>query len=339
MARRSESRLAHITVLQDENIVLATITYAQLAKSARDVAGGLIARDVAPGDRVALMLPTGVDFFAAFFGTLYAGAVPVPIYPPMQLAQLEDYLRRQATILRNAEAKVLITVPEALALSGLLRGLVPSLSAIESVKNLTDGRTMASLPKIDNPAATALIQYTSGSTGDPKGVVLTHANLLANIRAMFTAINATSADVLVSWLPLYHDMGLIGAWLAPLYVGARCYIMSPLSFLAHPQSWLMACHRYRGTISAAPNFAFELCLNQIDEADLHGLDLSSLRFVANGAEPSAFTPSADLSRVSADMDFAPARWRPSTALPNARSPSRCRRPVANHSLIASIARR
>jgi len=276
---------AHVTVLQDENIVLATITYAQLVKSARDVASGLIACDVAPGDRVALMLPTGADFFAAFFGTLYAGAVPVPIYPPMQLSQLEDYLRRQATILRNAETKVLVTVPEALRLGGLLRGLVPSLSAIESVKNLTAAPAVPSLPKIDDPAATALIQYTSGSTGDPKGVVLSHANLLANIRAMFTAIDATPADVLVSWLPLYHDMGLIGAWLAPLYVGARCYIMSPLSFLAHPQSWLWACHRYRATISAAPNFAFELCRKQIDEADLKGLDLSSLRFVANGAEP------------------------------------------------------
>jgi 1-acyl-sn-glycerol-3-phosphate acyltransferase len=203
----------------------------------------------------------------------------------MQLSQLEDYLRRQATILRNAEAKLLVTVPEALRLGGLLQGLVPSLSAIESAANLMAETAPASLPKIDDPTATALIQYTSGSTGDPKGVVLSHANLLANIRAMFAAINATPADVLMSWLPLYHDMGLIGAWLAPLYVGARCYIMSPLSFLAHPQSWLWSCHRYRATITAAPNFAFELCLKQIDDADLKGLDLSSLRFVANGAEP------------------------------------------------------
>ncbi|HUZ31592.1 MAG TPA: AMP-binding protein [Xanthobacteraceae bacterium] len=274
-----------VTVLQDENIVLATITYAELAGSAREVARGLIEQDILPGDRIALMLPTGADFFAAFFGTLYAGAVPVPIYPPMQLSQLEDYLRRQATILRNAETKMLVTVPDALRLGGLLRGLVPSLNALESVKNLTAGPKAASLPKIDDPTATALIQYTSGSTGDPKGVVLSHANLLANIRAIFTAIDATPAEVLMSWLPLYHDMGLIGAWLAPLYVGARCYIMSPLSFLAHPQSWLWACHRYRATISAAPNFAFELCLKQIDDADRKGLDLSSLRFVANGAEP------------------------------------------------------
>ncbi len=275
----------HVTVLQDENVALVTLTYAELSRTARAVASGLIARDVAPGDRVALMLPTGKEFFVAFFGILYAGAVPVPIYPPMQLSQLEDYLRRQARILQNAEIKVLVTVPEALRLGALLRGLVPSLSAIESAGDLMATPTQAAFPKVDDPNATALIQYTSGSTGDPKGVVLSHANLLANIRAMLDALDATPADVLMSWLPLYHDMGLIGAWLAPLYVGARCYIMSPLSFLAHPQSWLWACHRYRATISAAPNFAFELCLKQIDDADINGLDLSSLRFVANGAEP------------------------------------------------------
>ena len=284
---RNPNRL-HVTVLQDERTVLATMTYGELAKMAKAVATGLIARDVVPGDRVGLMLPTGTEFFVAFFGILYAGAVPVPIYPPMQMSQLEDYLRRQARILRNAEPRVLVTVPEAQRLGGLMRGLVPSLSAIESVGNLQstlDHIDHIPLPQISDPAATALIQYTSGSTGDPKGVVLSHANLLANIRAILKAIDATSAEILLSWLPLYHDMGLIGAWLGPLYAGARCYIMSPLSFLAHPQSWLWASHRYRATVSAAPNFAFELCLKQIDDADLSGLDLSSLRFVANGAEP------------------------------------------------------
>ena len=275
----------HVTVLQDESTVIASMTYGELAEKAKAVAAGLIAEDVAPGDRVALMLPTGIDFFAAFFGILYAAAVPVPIYPPMQMSQLEDYLRRQATILRNAEPRVLITVSEALRLGTLLRGLVPSLSAIKSVADLQVASGPVSLPQLNDPAATALIQYTSGSTGDPKGVVLSHANLLANIQAILKAIDATSADVLLSWLPLYHDMGLIGAWLGPLYAGARCYIMSPLSFLAHPQGWLWSIHRYRATISAAPNFAFELCLKQIDDADLSGLDLSSLRFVANGAEP------------------------------------------------------
>jgi len=283
-ARRNPSRL-HVTVLQDESTVVATMTYGELAKAARAVAGGLIARDIVPGDRVALMLPTGVDFFAAFFGILYAGGVPVPIYPPMQLSQIEDYLRRQAGILRNAGVRLLVTVPEGLRLGALLRGLVPSIGSFESTGSLSTAAAAITLPNFDDPAAIALIQYTSGSTGDPKGVMLSHANLLANIRAIGKAIDATSADVLLSWLPLYHDMGLIGAWLGSLYFGAPCYLMSPLGFLARPQSWLWASHRFHATISAAPNFAFELCLKQIDDADLAGLDLSSLRFVANGAEP------------------------------------------------------
>jgi 1-acyl-sn-glycerol-3-phosphate acyltransferase len=129
------------------------------------------------------------------------------------------------------------------------------------------------------------MQYTSGSTGDPKGVVLTHANLLANIRAMGEALEASSADIFVSWLPLYHDMGLIGAWLGTLYYGAPTIIMPPLAFLADPGRWLRVMGRHRATLSAAPNFAFELCCKNVRDEDIHGLDLSSLRMVVNGAEP------------------------------------------------------
>jgi 1-acyl-sn-glycerol-3-phosphate acyltransferase len=275
----------HLTLLQDDSTVISTLTYGELARAARDAAAGLIARDIMPGDRVALMLPTGIDFFVAFFAILYAGAVPVPVYPPMRLTQIEEYARRQAGILRNSGARLLITVPEGLRLGSLLRTLVVTLEAVESVARLSAAPAHAALPNVRDSAATALIQYTSGSTGDPKGVVLSHANVLANIRAIGRAINASSADVLVSWLPLYHDMGLIGAWLGCLYFGAPFYVMSPLTFLARPQSWLWAIHRFRGTISAAPNFAFELCLSKIDDAALAGLDLSSLRIVANGAEP------------------------------------------------------
>ncbi len=276
----------HLTVLQDESVVLATLTYGELAKAARSVAAGLIEADVAPGDRIALMLPTGTEFFIAFFGILYAGAVPVPIYPPMQLSKIEEYMRRQAGILRNAGARILVTVPEGLQSAAMLRRLVPTIDAVRSVESLSAAeRADIQLPILRDGAATALIQYTSGSTGDPKGVVLSHANLLANIRAMGRVIEATSADVFVSWLPLYHDMGLIGAWLGSLYFAASFYVMSPLSFLARPQSWLWAMHRFRATISAAPNFAFELCATKIDDADLKGLDLSTLRLLANGAEP------------------------------------------------------
>jgi 1-acyl-sn-glycerol-3-phosphate acyltransferase len=300
----------HATVLEDEQTVIATMTYGELAKAARAVAAGLLARDIAPGDRVALMLPTGTDFFSAFFGILYVGAVPVPIYPPMQRSQIEDYARRQAGILRNAGASMLITVPEGLRLGALLQGLAPALTAVESVASLTENAATGGLPGTPPESATALIQYTSGSTGDPKGVVLSHTNLLANIRAIGDAIGASSQDVLVSWLPLYHDMGLIGAWLGCLYFGAPFYAMSPLSFLARPQSWLWVIHRYRGTITAGPNFAFEMCLSKIDDAQLKGLDLGSLRFVANGAEPVSIDTLRGFTRRFEPYGFKPGAMAP-----------------------------
>ena len=275
----------HLTVLQDETTILGTLTYGELATKARNVAWGLIARDILPGDRVALMLPTSIDFFVAFFGILYAGAIPVPIYPPMRLSQIEEHLRRQTGILRNAGARLLITMPEGRRLAGLLRAQVETLTAAESVETLESSAEPSELPQFADPVAIALIQYTSGSTGDPKGVLLSHVNLLANIRAMGRMMEASSADIFVSWLPLYHDMGLIGAWLGCLYFGAPLYAMSPLSFLVRPESWLWAIHRFRATFSASPNFGFELCLNKIADTDLEGLDLSSLRMVANGAEP------------------------------------------------------
>ncbi len=282
--REHPDRLS-VTVLKDHATVLDTMTYAQLSARAKSVAASLIRHDIAPGDRVALMLPTGSDFFVAFFGILYAGATPVPIYPPMQRSKIEEHLGRQAGILKNAGASLLITVPVALHVAALLKGLVPALSAVESVESLTKNADASEpLPKVE-PSAIGLIQYTSGSTGDPKGVVLTHANLIANIRGFGAAVEANSQDVMVSWLPLYHDMGLIGAWLGTVYFGAPLYVMSPLAFLARPETWLWAMHRYRATISAAPNFAYELCLRKIRDEDIEGLDLSSVRATLNGAEP------------------------------------------------------
>ncbi len=275
----------HLTVLQDEATISGALTYGELAAKALAVGRGLAMRDIIPGDRVALMLPTGIDFFVAFFGILYAGAVPVPIYPPMRLAQLEDHLRRQTGILRNAGARLLITLPEGGRLAGLLRAQTEFLEGFETVASLDAGSASTPLPQVADPDSGALIQYTSGSTGDPKGVLLSHANLLANIRAMGEVMEASSEDVFVSWLPLYHDMGLIGAWLGCMYFGAPLYAMSPLGFLVRPESWLWAMHRFRATFSASPNFGFALCLDKIPEASLDGLDLSSLRMIANGAEP------------------------------------------------------
>lgn len=275
----------HVTVLQDDETVLGTLTYGELQQQARSCAGGLVDRGIEPADRVALMLPTGTDFFVAFMGILHAGAIPVPIYPPSRLSQIEEHVRRQAAILGNAGARMLVTVPEGRRLAGLLRRQVDTLGTVECVTDLTDAQASSTLPALPKSEDVALIQYTSGSTGDPKGVVLTHANLMANIRAMGTALQASAEDVFVSWLPLYHDMGLIGGWLGSLHHAAAFYVMSPASFLVRPDSWLWAIHRYGGTLSAAPNFGFDLCLNKIEDEDLEGIDLSSMRMMANGSEP------------------------------------------------------
>jgi 1-acyl-sn-glycerol-3-phosphate acyltransferase len=267
----------------------ATLTYGELLAGAREVAAGLLAGGVAPGQCVALMLPTGLEFFHSFYGILLAGAVPVPIYPPTRPAQIEDHLRRQAGILQNCEAVVLISFEAARLVARMLAGLVPTLRTVVTPEQLrATGKPAA--PADDHrgdPREIAFLQYTSGSTGNPKGVTLDHGNLLANIRAWGKAVALTPADVVVSWLPLYHDMGLIGAWLGSLYHACPLVLMSPLDFLARPERWLWAIHAHRGTVTAAPNFAFELCLRHLDPTRLQGLDLSSWRYAANGAEPVA----------------------------------------------------
>ncbi|MCG6861202.1 MAG: 1-acylglycerol-3-phosphate O-acyltransferase [Chromatiaceae bacterium] len=260
------------------------ITYRNLEKGAAGVAGGLVREGLRPGDRVALMLPTGPGYFFSFFGILYAGGIPVPIYPPARPQQIEDHLRRHARILNNAGISFLITVPEARAVGRLLGVQVPSMRGLLTLDTL-DAQEPLEQPHRADPGEIAFLQYTSGSTGDPKGVILTHADLLANIRAMGTAVGADSEDIFVSWLPLYHDMGLIGAWLGSLYFGMPLIAMSPLAFLAKPLRWLQAIDRHRGTLSAAPNFAYELCLTRIPDAALESLDLSSWRWAFNGAEP------------------------------------------------------
>ncbi len=271
-------------ILEESDTETTTLTYRGLAERSRQAAQGMRELGVAAGDRVAIMLPTCVDFFVAFFAALYAGAVPVPIYPPLRASQIEEHLRRQAGILGNAAATLLVTSANLQKAADFLRSLVDSIEGVTTVAALPAAATVA-LPRVEDAAATALIQYTSGSTGAPKGVVLSHGNILANIKALGSALNATSNDVFVSWLPVYHDLGLIGAWLGSLYYGAAFVAMPPQRFLTRPERWLWAIHRHRGTLSAAPSFAFDLCVRTIEDAAIEGLDLSSLRLVANGAEP------------------------------------------------------
>ncbi len=270
--------------LRDEEGGEQPITYGALWRRARAIATGLRDRRVGRGDNVAIMLRTEEAFFATFFGVLLAGGVPVPVYPPFRRDLIEDYAHRQVGILKNAGARAIITFPEAMRVATLLRSRVPSVRPIVTAEDLVHARLAGSIAA-GGPREPALIQYTSGSTGAPKGVLLSHANLLANIRAIGEAIQVRPDDVAVSWLPLYHDMGLIGSWLSALYFGIPIAILSPLAFLSRPARWLQAIHAHQATLSAAPNFGFDLCARRITDEEIGGLDLSSWRLALNGSEP------------------------------------------------------
>jgi fatty-acyl-CoA synthase len=274
-----------------------TMTFGELYAAAQKFAEELARRGVPAGGRVALMLPTSRQFFICYAGILLAGGVPVPIYPPFRADRIEEYAERQGAILNNAEVCLLLTFRRAEAVAKLLKPRVKSLSGVADAERLLEAAENEPAPapgalpaflsgsRVRKASDLALLQYTSGSTGDPKGVQLTHANLLANMRAIAEAVHIQPNDVGVSWLPLYHDMGLIGAWLTMLLYGTRLVVMSPMAFLTRPERWLQAVSKHQATLTAAPNFAFELCVRKIPEKAMEGVDLSSWRAVLNGAEP------------------------------------------------------
>ena len=273
----------HVHLLLDDGTE-QMITYGMLLHKSLEYAKTLQQLGLKKSETAAIMLPTSFEFFYTFFGILFAGGIPVPIYPPLRLNQIETYAKQEVAILKNAEARVLITFPKAKKLCRLLKTLVPSIRAVVTTEELSIAEKITDydLPRIDE---LALIQYTSGSTGQPKGVMLTHHNLISNICAYGVGIGVTSSDVVVSWLPLYHDLGLIGNWLGSLYYGVPLVAMSPLTFLSRPEKWFWAIHKHRCTIASGPNFAYELCTRKIDASMIEGLDLSSIRIAINGAEP------------------------------------------------------
>jgi len=321
------------------------LTYAQLDAEARTMARGIRAAGVVPGDPVVLMLGTQRAYFSVFLGALLAGAVPVPLYPPSNRTTAAEHLERQARIMAQAGARLLVTTPQVTAVAKLAGYRVPTLRGVLTPDELmrrarardhrrrgagARGRDDDGACTLARPSDFALIQYTSGSTGDPKGVVLTHEQLLANIRAMGAAASVDECDVMVSWLPLYHDMGLIGAWLAPLYFGMTVVAMSPLAFLARPARWLEAISAHRGTVSAAPNFAYQLCAELVRDQNARTLDLSTwrlafcgsepvrsetidafaTRFAPNGFERTAMCPAYGLAEAGVGIAFSPPRCKP-----------------------------
>ncbi|WP_167104954.1 AMP-binding protein [Mycobacterium sp. DL592] len=259
------------------------VTMAEIRHRARAVAAGLRNRGVAPGDRVAVVLPTGPDFVTCFFGVLLAGAIAVPLYPPVRLGKLAEYHQRTAAMLQAVQAALVITDDRiSPALQEPLTHAAPRLGCITAAE--LDGDNPPEVTA--RPDDIALIQFSSGTTHDPKPVALTHANLLYNLAAIADYFSrAGMTDIVgVTWLPLYHDMGLIGNLLSAFYLPCPLVLLAPDLFLAIPSAWLRAISRHRGTVTAAPNFAFGLCLKRIRDDELDGVDLSSWTLCLNGAE-------------------------------------------------------
>jgi natural product biosynthesis luciferase-like monooxygenase protein len=275
------SRQAY-TFVDDEGIGDAALSYGELDGKARAI-GALLESTQASNQTVLLLYPPGLDYISAFFGCLYAGAVAVPAYPP----RLNRSLDRLQAVVSDARPTVALTTGKLLARVQPLLSRVPEFELIRWVASDdidSDLKGQWREPELRSDDI-AFLQYTSGSTSRPKGVKVSHGNLLHNEGMIQAAFNQTEESIIVSWLPLYHDMGLIGSVLQPLYLGAKCILMSPLSFLQRPFRWLEAMSRYRATTSGGPNFAYDLCVRKITDEQRRGLDLSSWRVAFNGAEP------------------------------------------------------
>jgi amino acid adenylation domain-containing protein/thioester reductase-like protein len=287
-AQATPDRNAYIYLRDGENDE-QRITYGELDRQAQRIAAVLQAQGCR-GERVLLMYPQGLEFITAFFGCIYAGAVAVLVYPPTN----ERMARRMEGIISDCALSQILTSTEVAAGLNRLIGAerdsgsrTPGLAALPRflTDSLNADQSIEFRDEIIGPDDLAFLQYTSGSTGTPKGVMVSHGNIIANQKAIQHLFEHGSESCTVSWLPMLHDMGLIGSTLQPLYMGYPLVFMAPLHFMQRPVRWLRAISRYRATSSGGPNFAYDYCVSKVREKDKHGLDLSSWKAPFNGAEP------------------------------------------------------
>jgi len=283
-AAAEPERLAYRFLLDGETAE-ASLTCGELDRGARAIAAQLQA-EAAPGERALILCQPGLDYIAAYFGCLYAGVVAVPVYAPHP-TRLERAVDKLRSIVRSCRPAAFLTtaayVPWAEAL--LLGDADFRALRLLPVDALAADGERAWRPPAIGPETLAFLQYTSGSTAEPKGVMVSHGNLLHNLEMIRRGFGVTAESSIVSWLPPYHDMGLIGGILQPLYAGASVTLMSPMHFLQRPLRWLAAVARFGATISGGPNFAYDLCVQKHTADDVAALDLSRWQVAFNGAEP------------------------------------------------------
>ena len=281
---RQPERLAYRFLVNGDDVAVEA-TWADVDRRARSIAASLQARGGARGARVLLLCPPGLDYVAAFYGCLYAEAIPVPAYPP-QPREMRPAMARLAAVAEDAAATLVVTTPDVAERAAPLWAADPRFAAVPwlHVGELDQAPASDWDEARGRPDDVALLQYTSGATSHPKGVALTHANLLHNLESIRRYFEFGPDTPGVSWLPLYHDMGLIGCMLEPLYAGFPMTLLSPLRFVQRPILWLRAITRYRASMAGAPNFAYELCVSRTTPEQREGLDLSSWRSAFNGSE-------------------------------------------------------
>jgi acyl-CoA synthetase (AMP-forming)/AMP-acid ligase II len=291
--------------LDDGETVADSLTYGQLDRRAREIAAEL-QRRFPPRALVLLVVPPGLDGIAGFFGALYAGIIPVPLFPPQDASAIARMKKTAA----DAQVSGVLTTS---ALAGpLSAGGIPVVVA-DQVPADADAWNDPRLGAGD----LAFLQYTSGSTGDPKGVMVAHGTLILTCHDIDRAFLHDANSVMVTWLPTFHDMGLIYGVLLPLLIGFPCYVMSPVTFLRQPIRWLRAISTYRGTHSAAPNFAYDLCVRRTTAEERRALDLSSWRVASNGAEPIRASSLTEFANAFATSGFPFASFCPSYGMAEA----------------------
>lgn len=288
---------ASVVRFVDRDEQALSLSYGEIAERARRTASELMHLGVRRGERVVLILPTGPAFYDAFFGTVLCGAVPVPLYPPFRLGQLEEYHRRTAAMIRSIGACLVLTNARVRRVLGpTILAARPPLGCCDVDELMAAAGKMSGTDAVDTAVSLseddlAFIQFSSGTTVEPKPIALTHRQVLANVRAILRVVLDTYPEGPelrhggVSFLPLYHDMGLVGCVLVALCHPGDLTLLPPEEFLARPALWLRAISRYRATISPAPNFAYGLTADRVTAAELEGVDLSSWRVALNGAEP------------------------------------------------------